>query len=70
MPTEHIPVDYRPKGASRHSVQADVCGTCSDFAAGRLVPVSFCPEAGVKSEELYAYIQGLGARPAWLQDSD
>lgn len=65
---DHVPVDYRPEGETRHAVPAEVCGTCSDFEAGRLVPVAFCPAALVKSDELHAYIRGLGPLPAWLSE--
>lgn len=61
----HLPISYRPEGQDRFTAPADVCGTCSDFESGKLVPVSFCPEAKVKSEELYAYICQDGPRPEW-----
>jgi hypothetical protein len=62
---DHLPISYRPEGVDRFMAPADVCGTCSDFESGRLVPVSFCPEAKIKSDELYAYIHGDGPEPAW-----
>lgn len=62
---DHLPVDYRPEWADRFEAVADVCGTCSDFEAGRLVPVSFCPEAKRKSDELYAWLAGQAEEPDW-----
>lgn len=61
------PLIYRPEGESRHATPAEVCDTCSDFDAGRLVPVAFCPAALAKSDELYAFIRGRGPRPSWLE---
>jgi hypothetical protein len=63
--SDHLPVSYRPEGADRFEVVADVCTTCSDFEAGRLVPVSFCPDAAVKCAEYYAFLAD-GSEPDWL----
>lgn len=49
----HASVDYRPEGESRHMIPAEVCKKCSDFEAGRLVPVSFCPVLGPLVEQEY-----------------
>lgn len=62
---DHVPIDHRPEGQDRFTAPADVCGTCSDFQSGVLVPVSFCPEAKIKSDELNAWLWGDGPRPAW-----
>lgn len=62
---DHQPVDYRPAGSDRCETPADVCGTCSDFERGHLVPVSFCAEARRKSEEFYGYLAG-GPEPGWM----
>lgn len=56
---------YRPDGVSRHEAPADVCDPCSDFEVGRLVPVSFCPDAARHSAEEYGYLAG-GPRPEWM----
>lgn len=66
MTTDHLPVDYRPDGASRHETPAEVCGTCSDFESGRLVPVSFCPTAAAHSAEEEAWRTHQGPMPGWL----
>lgn len=66
----HLPIDYRPAGESRHSPPAEVCGTCSDFDAGRLVPVSFCEQAKAASEEFHLWLSGPGPRPLWLDSGD
>lgn len=65
---DHSPVDYRPVGIDRTETPADVCGTCSDFELGRLVPVSFCPAAARKSAEFYEYLAG-GPEPEWMWES-
>lgn len=65
----HLPVSYRPEGVDRHEVPADVCGTCSNFEVGRLVPVSFCRDAARKSEEWYDYLASAGPEPEWLWQS-
>jgi hypothetical protein len=62
---DHLPVHYRPEGTERWMTPADVCGTCSDFARGHLVPVSFCPEAARESAAEYDYLAG-GPRPEWM----
>lgn len=64
----HLPVQYRPVGADKWETPADVCGTCSDFDQGHLVPVSFCPEAAVKSEAYYDHLAG-GPTPDWEWES-
>ncbi len=47
--TEHRPVNAAPRydteGFRLFEAVAEVCDTCSDFEAGRLVPVSWCPLA-------------------------
>lgn len=63
---DHLPLSYRPEGQDRFTAPADVCGTCSDFESGKLVPVSFCEAARIKSDELYAYIWDDGPEPAWI----
>jgi hypothetical protein len=35
----------------RHSIPAEVCGTCSDERAGRWVPVTECPQAATQMGE-------------------
>jgi hypothetical protein len=32
----------------RHSIPAEVCGTCSNQSAGRWVPVTACPSAAAQ----------------------
>jgi len=61
---QHLPLDYRPAGEPRWTVPADVCDTCSDFPQGQLVPVSFCPTASLRTQELYDFLNG-GPRPDW-----
>lgn len=43
---EHHPMLAR--WSNRHTVPAEVCGTCSDPAAGKWVPVPFCEKAHAK----------------------
>lgn len=69
MTGQHEPIHYRPDTADRTETPADICGTCSDLDAGLLVPVSFCGEAGRKSEEYYAYLRG-GPEPDWMCSPD
>lgn len=46
---EHEPVHYYDKDSTPGvNIPAEVCGTCSDFEAGVLVPASFCETARVK----------------------
>jgi hypothetical protein len=66
----HEPVDYRSPGQDRFETPAEVCGTCSDFDSGTLVPVSFCPAAMAKSEEIEAWRRKQGPRPEWLDMPD
>lgn len=61
----HLPVSYRPQWADRFEAVADVCGMCSDFEFGRLVPVSFCPEASARSDQYYAWLAGQAEEPSW-----
>lgn len=63
---QHLPIDYRPAGESRHTGPAEVCTTCSDFKQGILVPVSFCPIAAERSTEMWAFHSGQGPRPTWM----
>ncbi len=70
MSSNHEPVHHRPAGADRCETPADVCGTCSDFEAGSLVPVSFCTEAAAKSREYHDWLSGSGERPDWLDSGD
>lgn len=70
MTWSHLPVDYRPAHEPRWTVPADVCGTCSDFEAGVLVPVSFCAAAREHAEREYAWMRGLAPRPPWIEDLD
>jgi hypothetical protein len=50
---------YRPDGESRHSVPAEICVTCSDKDAGRLVAVSFCKVLGpLVSREYEDFLNG------------
>jgi hypothetical protein len=65
----HFPVEYRAASESRFSPPAEVCGTCSDFDAGMLVPVAFCLQAAERCEEYYCYLRG-GLRPRWLDELD
>jgi hypothetical protein len=65
MRSEHLPVHYRPAGTDRWETPADVCAACSDFDLGRLVPVSFCPDAARASAEEHDYLAG-GPKPAWM----
>jgi hypothetical protein len=52
----HQPILYRPEGESRHSTPAEVCSTCSDFEAGRLVPASFCERSkAIMDREVVLY---------------
>lgn len=66
----HLPLQYRPDGEPRVSVPAEVCGTCSDFERGLLVPVAFCDPARLNTEEYYAWLDGWGPRPVWLDSPD
>jgi len=73
MGTSHLPVDYRGQfehQESRFGPPGEVCDTCSDFDAGRLVPVSFCPDATEASEEYYAWLTNTGPKPVWLDSPD
>jgi hypothetical protein len=63
----HEPVHYKP---GQWEMPCDVCGTCSDFEEGRLVPVSFCPQAQIRQVELDAYRDRVGPRPEWLDTPD
>lgn len=63
--TDHLPVHYRPVWADRFEIPADVCGFCSDFEAGRLVPVSFCPAAKQACEQWYAHVYHGAPEPEW-----
>jgi hypothetical protein len=43
-PREHEPIHYYTGDDEPGvNIPAEVCATCSDFDAGRLVPASFCP---------------------------
>jgi hypothetical protein len=66
--SQHLPFIHRPDDESRHTIPAEVCDTCSDFAMGRLVAVAFCSTAKVRSDEMYEYLEG-GPRPAWMGPS-
>lgn len=73
MSGNHLPVDYRGRfehAESRFGPPGEVCDTCSDFDAGRLVPVSFCEPASSAADEYHAWLAGAGERPAWLNTPD
>lgn len=65
----HFLVGYRPAGVDRFETPADVCGTCSDFGQGQLVPVSFCVTAAQHTEEYYGYLTG-GPKPLWMWEQE
>jgi hypothetical protein len=67
--TQHLPVDYRPEGESRHAPPAEVCNTCTDWERKLLVPSSFCPIAKQHSDQLYEWMLGLGPRPDWADEA-
>ncbi len=67
MQYNHEPFHYKP---GQWETPCDVCGTCSDFEAGHLVPVTFCPEARGKQVELDAWRSLAGPRPDWLDTPD
>lgn len=47
--TDHAPVMWHAKDDEYHvGIPAEVCSTCSDFEAGRLVPASFCAVSKAK----------------------
>jgi hypothetical protein len=43
---EHTPIAVYFEG--RHSIPAEVCGTCSDEQAGRWVPVTMCAASAAR----------------------
>lgn len=49
MVQDHAPDgEHRPllvRWDNRHTIPAEVCGTCSDPDSGRWVPATFCEEA-------------------------
>jgi hypothetical protein len=65
----HHPMLYRSWNEDRFSPPAEICGVCSDFEEGLLVPVSFCPEADARCEEYYAWLNGHGPEPAWINNA-
>lgn len=70
MSEDHVPIDYRPDWEDRTTIPADVCSTCSNFALGRLVPVSQCPPALAKLDELHAWFARRGPKPSWIPEVD
>jgi hypothetical protein len=73
MVGSHLPVDYRGEfehDENRFGPPGEVCDTCSDFNAGRLVPVSFCPNASAAADQYYDWQVGDGPRPEWLDGPD
>jgi hypothetical protein len=64
MTRDHTPFGYRPEGADRVTVPADVCDTCSDFTSTpiKLVPASFCLKAWAKLPMLYPWEGGRHAQ--------
>ncbi len=61
MEESHRPVLVRY--GSRHSVPAEVCGTCSDIESGFLVPVTSCEESRAQMDDSpdsqYAEVYGV-----------
>lgn len=61
---------HRPEHADGTETPADICDTCSDVEAGRLVPTAFCPTATAHLAAEAAFLDGTGSKPMWLVRRD
>lgn len=71
MEIEHYPVQIGTRDAEGYrtfGTPGDVCSACSDPEAGRWVPVSQCPTALARLDELDDWLHGSASEPQWHRD--